>query len=280
MALCPRDAPTGRVYAAGRGERPRRGRRRGSGRDRESDQPGGSGATGPAVTISGGSAEIGAATAPRKPPTSCWSATIRARSRCRFAEARTRARLCLTRTLSANLFDWAGGTGNPRPSACPRTILPCAPRSSSGPPGKPDPRRGEAVKVDEFVQAKSASPPAKADAICGDRAAISRTRPIPDPRPQSRKVRTMTSRLKFLVPAAACVALGAVAFANVALAEDAPQDPWDAMSGDHMSGDHMAGHMADEEAPHEKAYDERGRAHDGAGDAEIIHLSPRARPPS
>jgi hypothetical protein len=46
---------------------------------------------------------------------------------------------------------------------------------------------------------------------------------------------TMTSRLKFLVPAAACVALSAVAFANVARAEDAPAKP-DAMSADHMSG--------------------------------------------
>jgi hypothetical protein len=50
----------------------------------------------------------------------------------------------------------------------------------------------------------------------------------------------MTSRLKFLVPAAACVALGAVAFANVARADDAPAKP-DAMAADHMmSGDHMA----------------------------------------
>jgi pentapeptide MXKDX repeat protein len=49
----------------------------------------------------------------------------------------------------------------------------------------------------------------------------------------------MTSRLKFLVPAAACVALSAAAFANVARAEDAPKP--DAMSADHMmSGDHMA----------------------------------------
>jgi hypothetical protein len=48
----------------------------------------------------------------------------------------------------------------------------------------------------------------------------------------------MTSRLKLLIPAAA-FALGAVAFANVARAEDAPAKP-DAMAADHMmSGDHM-----------------------------------------
>jgi pentapeptide MXKDX repeat protein len=87
--------------------------------------------------------------------------------------------------------------------------------------------------------------------------------PNPGPRPQSRKARTMTSRLKFLVPAAACVALSALAFANVARAEDAPAKP-DAMAADHMSGDHMApmkkthmkkhmmkegGHMMAPEAP-------------------------------
>ena len=44
----------------------------------------------------------------------------------------------------------------------------------------------------------------------------------------------MTSRLKFLIPAAACLALGGVAFANVARAEDAPKP--DAMAADHMSG--------------------------------------------
>jgi pentapeptide MXKDX repeat protein len=74
---------------------------------------------------------------------------------------------------------------------------------------------------------------------------------------------TMTSKLKFLVPAAACLALSAIAFADVARAEDAPAKP-DAMSADHMSGDHMApmkkphmkkhmmkegGHMMAPEAP-------------------------------
>jgi pentapeptide MXKDX repeat protein len=62
--------------------------------------------------------------------------------------------------------------------------------------------------------------------------------PDPGPRSQWREVRTMTSRLKFLIPAAACLAIGGVAFANVARAEDAPKP--DATSADHMSGDHMA----------------------------------------
>jgi pentapeptide MXKDX repeat protein len=72
----------------------------------------------------------------------------------------------------------------------------------------------------------------------------------------------MTSRLKLLIPAAAFT-LGAVAFANVTRAEDAPAKP-DAMTADHMSGDHMApmkkthmkkhmmkegGHMMAPEAP-------------------------------
>jgi hypothetical protein len=87
--------------------------------------------------------------------------------------------------------------------------------------------------------------------------------PNPGPRSQSRKARTMTSRLKFLVPAAVCLALGGIAFANVARAEDAPAKP-DAASADHMSADHMApmkkthmkkhmikegGHMMAPEAP-------------------------------
>jgi pentapeptide MXKDX repeat protein len=74
----------------------------------------------------------------------------------------------------------------------------------------------------------------------------------------------MTSRFRLLIPAAAFAALGAVAFANVALADDAPAKP-DAMAADHMmSGDHMApmkkphmkkhmmkegGHMMAPEAP-------------------------------
>jgi hypothetical protein len=51
----------------------------------------------------------------------------------------------------------------------------------------------------------------------------------------------MTYRLKFLIPAAAGVALGAVAFANVALAQDTtPKPDATAAEGDHMSADHMA----------------------------------------
>jgi pentapeptide MXKDX repeat protein len=49
----------------------------------------------------------------------------------------------------------------------------------------------------------------------------------------------MTSSLKILIPAAACLGLCAFAFADVARAEDATQKP-DAMSADHMSSDHMS----------------------------------------
>ena len=235
------------------------------------------GETGPAVTISGGSAELGAVSGPARA-----ADVLLVRYDPRMLEVPVRRGENAGKTLPhkhivREMFDWAGGTGDPRPSACPRTILPCAPRSSSKRQARArsSPRRGGEGRW--ICQAKSASPPAKAEAICGDRAAISRTRPIPDPRPQSRKVRTMTSRLKFLIPAAACLALGGVAFASVARAEDAPAK--DAMSTDAMSGGpHVGGpyggHNADEEAPHEKAYDE-GRPHDGAGDAEIIRLPTR-----
>lgn len=58
----------------------------------------------------------------------------------------------------------------------------------------------------------------------------------------------MTSRFKFLIPAAACVALGGVAFANVALAQDAAPKP------DAMSADHMADHMAPTKKHHMKKH--------------------------
>jgi pentapeptide MXKDX repeat protein len=101
-------------------------------------------------------------------------------------------------------------------------------RSRFGPPTRPG-----------YFSQERAWPSARSTAICGDRAANFKDAPNPGPRSQSREVRTMTSRLKFLVPAAACLALGGVAFVNVALAEDAPAKP-DAMTADHMSGDHMA----------------------------------------
>jgi pentapeptide MXKDX repeat protein len=119
------------------------------------------------------------------------------------------------------------------------------------------------IRRQECLKPRKSLATGELSAICGDGAAISKDAPNPGPRPQSRKARTMTSRLKFLVPAAACIALSALALANVARAEDAPAKP-DAMSADHMSGDHMApmkkthmkkhmmkegGHMMAPEAP-------------------------------
>ena len=60
---------------------------------------------------------------PRAGPRSGWSATIRARSRCRCGAAKMPASFCRTRTSSANSFDWAIGAGRPNGSASPRTIL-------------------------------------------------------------------------------------------------------------------------------------------------------------
>ena len=85
----------------------------------------------------------------------------------------------------------------------------------------------------------------------------------------------MTSRLKFLVPAAACVALSAVAFANVARAEDAPAKP-DAMSADHMSGDHMA----PMKKHHMKKHMMKEGDHMMAQRLRSNPRFPRARPPS
>lgn len=72
-------------------------------------------------------------------------------------------------------------------------------------------------------------------------------RPIPDRVLNQREAHTMTSKLKFLRPAAACLVLGGVAFANVARAQDAPKP-------DATSADHMADHMAPAKKHHMKKH--------------------------
>jgi pentapeptide MXKDX repeat protein len=60
----------------------------------------------------------------------------------------------------------------------------------------------------------------------------------------------MTARPGIVFPAAACFALCAFAFANVALAQDAPKadatttDHMDAPKADATTADHMSDHMA------------------------------------
>ena len=87
----------------------------------------------------------------------------------------------------------------------------------------------------------------------------------------------MTSRPSILIPAAACFALCAFGFANVALAEDAPKA--DATTADHMSSDHMAP-MKKQHMKKHMMKERRNVGPYGAGSAKVVAASADARPSS
>ena len=230
------------------------------------------GATGPAVTISRRICRNRRrARARRKPPTSCWSATIRGRSRCQCGAARTSARLCRTGTSSAKWFDWADGTGGPKLQPARERSGPQLRNPRPGDGRRPDPRRRR--RQIELSRASSCFANPKLMSFAAITAAILRTRPIPVPRPQSEE--SAHHEVKTEVPCSRGRVL-----ASAASPSPMSRGPKTPQTGRHDGGPHVGGpYGSDEEDPHEKAYDE-GRPHDGGGGAEVVHFSLRARPPS